>query len=105
MVLAPVAVDGPEDCAGAPEPATAAAPTPLTSDAPVVARSPFGPVLALRGAGLGALGPDMLCFVHSPCTTVVNFLEAMSIRRVGLKISPSLILANNQVIRRYWSCA
>lgn len=46
--------------AGADGPDTDPPPTPLTRGAEVgVASGPFGPVLALRGAGLGALWPDM----------------------------------------------
>ena len=46
--------------AGTEAPATEAPATPFTRGAEVgVARGPFGPVLALRGAGLGALCPDM----------------------------------------------
>lgn len=81
MVLAPVAEDAPVGCIGTPEPATVAAPTPLTSDAPVVAKRPLGPVLALRGAGLGALGPDMLGFAHALCSMTAFLLEAVSLRR------------------------
>jgi hypothetical protein len=46
--------------AGTEAPETEAPATPFTRGAEVgVARGPFGPVLALRGAGLGALCPDM----------------------------------------------
>lgn len=55
-----VVVAGPEG------PATGPPATLFTRGAAVgVARGPLGPVLALRGAGLGALWPDMVILCSS----------------------------------------
>jgi len=66
----PVPPPAPEAAAGAgggPVPVPPPTPTPFTIAVEVgVASGPLGPVLALRGAGLGALWPDMT-IVHS-CT-------------------------------------
>lgn len=59
--MPPPLPDPPAAGTGADGPGADTPPTPFTRGTVVgVGKGPFGPVLALRGAGLGALCPDMI---------------------------------------------
>ena len=58
--MLPPPPEPPDDAVGAAGAGAEPAVTPFTKGAAPDVKGPFGPVLALRGAGLGALCPDMV---------------------------------------------